>query len=205
MTMKRTVLCIAFITFLVSCNCLYADEKGLRDQPGYIDLDLIEIPGNAGKVTEVDLGPGMLNLAAQMSDNGDEELSEKLSNTFSIQVKSFEIDSLSTEKLRPIVEKIEKKVEEEKWERILRVKEDNEIVNISVKYDEGKAVGLLVMAFEPGDEATFVNIVGSVDMSTLGHLMGMEGAALDSLKSSVEVSEKKNESKGSTPEINPYP
>ena len=173
-----------------------AGEQDLKDHPGYIDLDEIEIPGNAGEVTEISLGPAILGFAARMSENGDEDLTENLSELVSIRVKSFEIDSTETEKLRPIIDRIEKKVTSEKWESLIRVKEEDELTNISVKYDGDAMVGLLIVAFEPGDEVTLVNIVGKLDLNSLGNLgvISLDEGVLDSLKKSVEGTDSDDDS-----------
>ena len=185
----RIVQLIFGIVLLISLAAgVGAEEQDLKDHPGYIDLDEIKIPGNAGEVTEISLGPALLNFAAQMSENGDEDLSENLSELMSIRVKSFDVDSTETEKIKPIFEKIEKKLAGEKWERVIRVKEKDELTNISVKYDEGAIVGLLVMALESGKEVTFVNIVGKLDLNSLGNLgtISLDESVLDSLKKSTE-------------------
>ena len=64
------------------------------------------------------------------------------------------------------------------------VKEGEELVIVSIKYDpadESKMAGMMVIAFEPGDEATFVNMVGSIDLSSIGGLMDGIDVDLDDL------------------------
>ena len=181
------VLSKIFLVFLFLCSTLWAQEIGIKKQPGYVDLSKIEIPGNAGKVTEISLGPALLRLAAGISENSDKTLSKSLSGIFSIQVKSFEVDSKEAKKIRPIMAEIEKKLNRENWESLVRVKEEDELTIISIKHEKNKVVGLLVMSLKPGDEASFVNIVGNIDLKNIGKLgMGLNNSALDSLQKALE-------------------
>ena len=166
---------------------LMAQDIELSMHPGYIDLDQIQIPDNAADVTEVDIGPGLINMIRQFSGEN-EEVKKKMEGFFSIRVKSFDIDEKSTEAIRPIINDIEKKLKKEKWEKLVRVKEGEEVTNVSIKYsDKGKMQGLLVMSLEPNVEASFVNIVGSIDFDMLGDLgVDIDASAMDSLKQTIK-------------------
>ncbi len=182
---KRTFIPI-FLIFVL-CVGVQAQNIDLKKQPGYIDLSKIKIPGKAGKVTEISIGPALLKLAAGISESSDEKLSKSLSGIFSIQVKSFEVDSEEAEKIRPVMAEIEKKLNRENWERLVRVKEEDELTIVSIKHDKGKVVGLLVMSLKPGDEASFVNVVGNIDLKNIGKIgMGLNDSALDSLQKALE-------------------
>ena len=168
---------------LLFCVVLKAQDPDIKKMPGFVNLEEIQIPGNAGEVTEISLGPPLLRIA-RTAHNGDKHLSETLEGLFSIQVKSFDVDSFQAVQVRPIMDKIEKQLAKEKWERLVRVKKANEMTNVSIKYDKGKAVGLMIMSLDPGSEASFVNIVGNIDLSKLGELsdFGVDASPLDSLE-----------------------
>ncbi|MCJ7812969.1 hypothetical protein MUP95_06610, partial [bacterium] len=58
--------------------------------------------------------------------------------------------------------------------------------NVSMKYDKGKPVGILVMSLENG-EASFVNIVGTIDLEQLGNLgIGLTDSVFYNLEKSIE-------------------
>jgi len=175
--------CFLLLVFFISA---LAQGVDLKKYPGYIDLGEIKIPDSAGEVTEITLGPAFLKLAA-MVENGDEDLSEALTGLHGIQVKTFDIDSEESAKLQPIIDKIEAKLTKKGWERLVQVKGEDERVVVSVKYDGDKMVGLLVMSVEPGDEAAFVNVVGSINLNALENLdINLDSSALDSLKKSMK-------------------
>ena len=182
----KPVIPILTIILCVSLP-LMAQDIELSMQPGYIDLDQIQIPNNADNVTEVDIGPGLINMIRQFSGEN-EEVKKKMEGFLSIRVKSFDIDEETTETIRPIMEDIEKKLKKEKWEKLVRVKDGDEVTNVSIKYSKkGKMQGLLVMSLEPNVEASFVNIVGAIDFNMLGDLgVDINASAMDSLKQSVK-------------------
>ena len=69
------------------------------------------------------------------------------------------------------MDKLGKKMEEAKWESLVRVKKEDERLDIRVKFDGEKAVGIFLMAHDPGDEAAFVNVVGdNIDIKHIGSL-----------------------------------
>jgi len=177
---------LPWMLLLVFSFTALAQAIDLKKYPGYIDFDQIVIPDKASKVTEITLGPALLKLAA-MADNGDEDLSTTLENLHGIQVKSFDINTEQAAKLQPVMDKIEAKLNKEGWERLIQVKGEDERVVVSVKYNDDKMVGLLVMSVESGDEASFVNVVGSIDLSDLENLnLDLDQSAIDSLKKNIK-------------------
>jgi len=182
--MKRRMymgICIILILF----TRIQAQDIDLKKQPGYIDLEQIQIPHQAVKITNISLGPPLLRIATQ-TVNGDEELSKTLSGIFSIQIKSFEIDSIIAHEIRPKIKEIEDKLNKEDWQNLVQVMDNNEYTNVSMKYDKGKPVGILVMSLENG-EASFVNIVGTIDLEQLGNLgIGLTDSVFYNLEKSIE-------------------
>ena len=91
-------------------------------------------------------------------------------------------------KIRPIMDEIEKKLGEEKWERLIRVKEEDEITNISIKFEKEKAIGFFLMSLD-SEEVSFINIVGgNIDLKNLRNIgMGLDDAALDSLEKGLDM------------------
>jgi hypothetical protein len=176
---------IVAAVLLLLCALSAQAQQDLSGHPGFVDLDRIRIPVGAANITEVNLGPELLKMAMKM-DTGEEGLSQALDGLFGIRVKSFDLTPELVGQIRPIVDDIQAQLDNDGWKRLVYVKEGEELVIVSMKYDpadEKRVAGMMVIAFEPGDEATFVNIVGSIDLADLGGLMdGMEmDVDLDSL------------------------
>jgi len=176
---------LIFMTTVLIFGMIQAQEN-YKNNPGYIDLSGIEIPNGAGEVTEVNIGPELFMMFQNFSSEDDDaEMPFGDDGMFSINVKTFEIDEIHSEQVRAEMEKIEKKLKKENWVSIVRVKSGDETTNVSMKFDKSnkKTMGLLVMSLEPGHEAAFVNIVGSVPLEALGSMgVDMNEDALDSLK-----------------------
>ncbi len=180
----RIIVCASLI-FLVTTAFVLAQDFDLTKHPGYIDLSQIEIPKGAGDITEVTIGPELLRAFAAMG-GGAEGLPADMKSLFSINVKTFEINAEIADELRPVFEKIEKKMAKEGWVSLVKVRKNGEEnTNVSIKYDKkGEMQGLMVMSIDPFDEAAFVNIVGKINIKDLGFLgQHVSGSALDSLDS----------------------
>jgi hypothetical protein len=179
--MKR--IAIAAIALALVITALPAQED-ITKNPGYVDLSGIQIPDNAGDVTEVTIGPELFAMLNNFADDSDKKDLPPPGSVFSINVKSFEIDDTQFETVKAEMQKIEKKLQKENWTPIVRVKSGEETTNVSVKFDKEskKTLGFLVMSLEDG-EASFVNLVGSIPFESLKNLgVHMNEDALDSLK-----------------------
>lgn len=180
MNTKRLIVAVVF---LLICALSAQAQQDLSGHAGYVDLDRIEIPVDASEITEVNLGPELLKMAAKM-ENGDSDLSDTLDGLFGIRVKSFGLTPELAGQIRPIVDDIQAQLDNEGWKRLVYVKDGEELVIVSMKYDpvdESKVAGLMVIAFEPGDEATFVNMVGSIDLANMGDLLENVDVDLDDI------------------------
>jgi|GEM_PF-875227 len=183
----KTKILIPIILLLMVVQVSGQDEPSLFSPgldasklPGYVDLSDVKIPKHAENITEISLGLPILNL---LRHDDDDEVAGSLSGVFTIQVKSFEVDRRESEKLEPIVKKIEKRLEKDHWKRMLYSKEGDEISVITIKYDKGKPAGLFIMSYTPEEEVSFVNIVGRIDFHKIGALnFGYNNSALDSLR-----------------------
>jgi hypothetical protein len=182
--MKKERLLITSFIFLLFCMVVQAQRMDITKHPGYIDLEDIKIPDSAEEITDIDLGPALLALARLGSEDEDEDISKGLAGILSIRVKSYEIGYDEVEKIRPVMDKLEKKLKEEGWERLVRTRRRDEFTNISMKIVEGKIVGFFLMSVEPGEEVTFANVVGgNIDLESIKNFgMGLNDSALDSLK-----------------------
>jgi len=75
------------------------------------------------------------------------------------------------DQMKNIMRKVSKRLDPDKWERMVRVKEEDEFVEIFLQFGKGDELnGLVIMAVGDDDEAVFVNIAGNIDPSQLGRL-----------------------------------
>lgn len=182
--MKRIILVVAALMLLTPLAAVCGEDDDIKDHPGYINLDDIEIPKTSESMTMIDLGPELLRI---FSKSDDEDAGEKVSRIISIHVRSFESDSIDMEELQPVIERIEKKLERENWKQLIYTKEEDEQTTVSLKYDEDRILGLLVMSIDPTEEVTFVNIIGDFNLDDLDDFdIDLDDDTLDSLRNSID-------------------
>ena len=181
--MRRAILAVLALMLLAPLSAFSADDDDIKNHPGYIDLDDIEIPQTSESMTMINLGPEILGL---FSKSDDEDGDERSSRILSIHVRSYESDSIDTEQLKPVIDRIEKKLKKEDWKQLVYTREDDEQTTISVKYDEDRILGLFIMSIEPSEEVTFVNVVGDFNLDDLDDFdIDLDDDALDSLRHSI--------------------
>ncbi len=204
--MKRIqrVMTAALLT-LGMFSWVKAQVDEIRNEPGYVDLEWVSIPPGAKKVTDVRLGPRLIHMveraeeqrrAAGLQNHALEnrrwgleaekmELQRKL---VSLQVKAFGVDSATAMKMKPIMIRIEKNLDRERWTPVIRLKQDVRVTNVSVKFgDEKKIEGIFIMTLDPDHEASFVNLIGDVDLDRLRNIrIDLDIDAMDSLRKAAE-------------------
>jgi hypothetical protein len=168
----------------------------LADNPGYLPLEKLFI-GNQQPTVEVTLSGPVLKMLMQLPaqfDDDDEDLqnvTEMLRVIEHIYVRVYEIDEDQQADMVGLIDDTSKKLEDEAWQRIVRVRdEDDSTVDIHVKLsDDGENLnGLAIMAIEeseggpdngdPDDnygeedktELVIVNIVGNFNPAYLANI-----------------------------------
>jgi len=165
---KKCMLISLVVSILFSMGAR-AQEFDLEKHPGYIDLEKIEVPDKAGRITDISLGPAFVKFVKWAKGEDAEEESGHFSGILSIRVKAFEVDDEDVDMIRNIMSEFAKTMESKEWENVVLVKHEDERFEVRVKFDGKKAIGLFMMAHEPGDEVAFVNIVGDdIDFKNFG-------------------------------------
>jgi hypothetical protein len=166
--MKTPKLVFTALMLLALVAGAAAKDVDITKLPGYVDLSKITIPGDAEDIVDINIDAEMLQMAATDADGN---LQKALSQLQSVRVKSFEMTDLVSAQVQPTVDLMRKQLEKENWDQMIYVKSDDETFTVSVKKAEGKMVGLMVIAFEPEDSVTFVNIIGDLNLKSLAALV----------------------------------
>jgi hypothetical protein len=164
-TIKSTILLIALCAFTL------AAQTDVTKEPGYIDFgDLTKFEQSTG-VTEVILDEDLLSVLAEMSTEEDPNVMEILGGLKLVKANVFEVNEKNKAELEAKVNNIDSKLMSSDWKRIVRTRSDDEIANVYIKQGGNKQiVGLVVTSVGDDDEAAFVNIVGTIDLATIGKL-----------------------------------
>lgn len=82
-------------------------------------------------------------------------------------------DPKVVERARDLVQRTEKRLAREGWERVVRIREAGDMMNVFVLGDGEMVDGLVVVGFESGEgenEMIFANIAGRIDLAQIGAL-----------------------------------
>lgn len=157
---------------LVGClsGAAYA-QNNLHNEPGYIDLSAVEKWFDGEAKVIVNVKGALLNLVAEASRYEDPELADLLQRLKSIQVRGFNLSRSDRRAVEGHVSEMARRLDAEGWDTVVRVREDDENVDIFVRVDQDVIAGMMVMVVTPReDESFFVNIVGEIDPAQIGRL-----------------------------------
>lgn len=157
------------VLIFLNGTTLMAQNTEYSKEPGYFDFSKLISMKSGDLVTEIYLEEPMLKMLAKMSESKEESLSAAVSALKLIYVNEFMIDKNQKDKFESTVESIDKELQSQKWDRIIRTKRTENLANVYVKkVANDEFVGLIVIALDKEGKATFVNIVGKVDLETIG-------------------------------------
>ncbi|MCF8259979.1 MAG: DUF4252 domain-containing protein [Melioribacteraceae bacterium] len=169
--MKLRILAIlAIFTFAAMIN-INAQQNDYSNEPGYVNFGNLDLADENGSVAEVILEAKLLRMVSKMAKGEDEELANLIAGLKLIVVNSFEVSANNKDKVVDRINSIDKDLNKKSWDRIVRIKGKEENVNIYIKTTPEETIaGLVVAAMDENDQATFVNIVGDIDLETIGRL-----------------------------------
>lgn len=163
--------------------------QSTTDHPGYFPVEEMGILDGGNLKVDVDLQGAMLQLvSAAMEEEDDAGLADMVSNLERIRVQVGSIDSADVATVASRIDDAVSRLTASGWDRILKVVEEGEQVYLFAREDAGSIVGLTVLVNDGGEEAVVVNIVGTIDPSTLGRMLSDIGEIPD-LKKYIDVVE----------------
>ena len=163
---KVIVSLIALFTLTI-----FAQSSDVKDEPGYVDFgDLVQFESTTG-VTEVILDEDLLSILAQISTEDDPNVMAILEGLKLVKANVFEVSEENESGLKSKINSIDSKLSGTDWKRIVKTRSEDEIANVYIKHNNNKQIiGLVVTSMESSGEAAFVNIVGTIDLATIGKL-----------------------------------
>ena len=136
------------------------------DQKGLI---LFDFPESLEAKVEVNLTAKLINLVTK-SMSHQPEVAELIQMLDGIYVRTYDRVIIDENKL---VNYFQQRLKKEKWEVLVKIKEESEVVEISLLFDEDVVYGIFVIVIpETSGEATFVNIVGKIAPERIEELLG---------------------------------
>jgi hypothetical protein len=170
--MKYLIILSALFIFSITAE-IPAQESDVTKEPGYFDFgDLASFENGTG-VTEIFLESKILKMVAKITIDEEPELGDLLRGLKLVRANVFQVNEENQSDLSERINELDKKLIAKDWERIVRTKERDENVNVYIKVsDSDNILGLVVTTLDKHGDAAFVNIVGDINLSTIGKLGG---------------------------------
>lgn len=166
--MTRFLLCTLLAAGLFAGT---ARAQDLSREAGYVDLDAIERWFDAEPKVIVNIKGALLELVAEASRYDDPELADLLHKLKAVQVRGFDLRRSDYTTIADRTAELARRLEAQGWDTVVRVREDDERVDVFIRVADGAIAGMMVMAVAPDeDETYFVNIVGQIDPQQIGRL-----------------------------------
>lgn len=157
--------------FMLITSSTFAQKNDYSKYKGYVDFGNLSKFETEDEVTEVLIEEHLIRMVSKMAGKNEPELSNVLDGIKLIKVNTFGVSDKNYNQLAKIVTDIDKKLINDGWDRIVKTRSKDEVVNVFIlTTDEEKIDGLVVTSVEKNDEAAFVNIVGNIDLETIGEL-----------------------------------
>jgi hypothetical protein len=140
------------------------------------ELDLSFLKGLEAKAresTDINLGPEQLKLMMGFSGEATKELQGLGKSIERVQVKTFEFDKEGAYSIADM-EKLRADLKTGDFVPFISVKERNGFTEIAMRKGPKGMNGFVILVAEPR-ELTVVNIVGEIDLASLGKLAGKFG------------------------------
>ncbi len=166
-----SALAIGLLAASLTLPAQAQDRSELASNPGYVDLSQVGSWFNTTPNIEVNLMGTLLDLIAGSADDGESDFSALVSQLKAIQVRGYPMRGASIEDIRQRVDAFSAQMEQDGWERVVYIRDNEELVNIYVRPNGDSIAGLTVLATDPSDdESIFINIVGSISPDQIGKI-----------------------------------
>ena len=127
-----------------------------------------ELPWSIEAKVEVNLTAKFIGLASKSGSNA-AEMAELIQMLDGFYVRTYDQKTVNDQEL---VNYFRQKLRENRWETPIKIKRENETVEINLLFSENTVYGIFVIIIpEMIEEVTFVNIVGKIDPEHIEKLL----------------------------------
>lgn len=176
---------IILMLLLVAASSAFAQKEDYSKDPGYVNFaDLLSLK-SGDLVTEVFIEEPLLKMVAKMAESKKEGIAKAIAALKLVTVNEFMVDENSSKQIQSKLESLDKTLQGKNWTRIIRTKAHGATANVYVKEGTNDGYsGLVVSAIDKTGKVSLVNIVGNIDLDTIGGISDKFGIpAIDTLKS----------------------
>ncbi len=168
MRLSKPILLSVLLLLLV----LPSAAQRIEESPGYFDLSALEGFEDQETTLEVNVKGALLRMVAEAARLEDDSLAEMLLKLRAIQVRGYTLDDRAVSALIDRLGPVARRLAADGWERVVRVREEDEFVEMLVRDISGDHVeGMIVFVVNEGENETIlVNIVGKIDPADIGRI-----------------------------------
>ena len=172
MKVRRPCILLFMLVFLTSGLIPMQSTVAQQEKPDEIGrkgLIIFDFPTPLEAKVEVNLTAKLINLVTKSVSNTP-EVAELIQMLDGIYVRTY--DRITIDE-RELVDYFQHRLKKDKWEVLVKIKDESEVVEISLLFDEDIVYGIFIIVIpETSGEATFVNIVGEIDPERIEDLLG---------------------------------
>ena len=159
-----------FFSLLLAVICLaaclipiqWAAAPETKEKKGRIVFDA---PGNPEAIVQINLSHKLLSLFTKLEDTP--EMAELVQMIDGIYLRTHDMATVDEEAL---IRYYKNKLEKDGWESLVKIKQEDETVEIILLFDEVADGIFIVVTTSRPDEVTFINIVGSIVLDRIYEL-----------------------------------
>lgn len=168
--MKKLINLFAAL-FLMTLSVVQAQQTDYSKEPGFVDFGDISAFENEEEFVEVIINERLLRMVSKLSKGEDKELAELISGLKLIKVNAITVNKENKKLVDEKIKSVEKQLKSKNWERIVTAKSKGDKALVYIKADsDDNVVGLAVTAYEEDGTVAFVNVVGKIDLESIGRL-----------------------------------
>ncbi len=169
--MNRRAVAILFTALAIAAGGATAAQP-VTQHPGYFPIETLGLLSPSAIEVDVDLtGPMLRMVSGVLEGDADERAFAALVSRLErirVQVGAIEGNAGLADTRRRL-EEAATRLEGEGWQRMVLVRNGDELVSVYVRGDDQRIDGITVLALD--DELALVNLVGAIDPRELGRLL----------------------------------
>lgn len=165
MTARRFMIPLIGLLLLQGLPAVASESP--EEHPGYFDLDQLGILDADASTVDVNLRGAMLRLVGAAVLNEEPALAGLVNDLVSMRVLVAESAGLDAEATTAAIAAAAARLDEQGWQRVVRVREEGEQVHLYVREVESDVVGMTLLVLESEDEVTLINMAGLIDPAQL--------------------------------------
>lgn len=160
-------IALFFVLWLTPMQMVTAEEEK-PDKTKQKGLILLDFPSPLKAKVEVNLNTKLINLVTKSVSN-QPEVAELIQMLDGIYVRTYDRAAWDKKAYNYFRDKFK----EDKWEVLVKIQENREVIEINLLFDEDKVYGIFIAVIpEASQDVTFVNIVGEIAPERVEDLLG---------------------------------